>query len=448
MTRVIEELTDTTAFDIFAKMRKKGDILLESTLHNQLGRYTIAGIRPYMKVEQRESLYVNGRAQAGTIADYLKTYFEIHKEKNPYHLPFWDGAIGFFSYDYGREQMGISSRHQKEDALPLAEFTFYDGIIVEDHFKQKVYMIANGKTCRPEELLEEVKQKESLPSLKSVIKEKAEWKSDFSDPEYQQAIAKMIDHMYQGDIYVVNMTQQLRMERDAAPFAVYRNLRELNPAPFAAFMEEEDYAILCSSPERFLKREGNCLTTRPIKGTRGRGSTEAEDTAHRKELKNSEKDQCELRMIVDLERNDFHKICRPGSVKVPDLFEIEAYATVFHLSATVEGELDQADCMDIIKAAFPGGSITGAPKKRAMELIDEVERSRRGLYTGTIGYMALDGNCDFNIVIRTLVYQDGRYQMGAGGGITCESELQFETNEVYQKAEALKRALEGESYGV
>ncbi|EGW41408.1 chorismate binding enzyme family protein [Desulfosporosinus sp. OT] len=199
---------------------------------------------------------------------------------------------------------------------------------------------------------------------------------------------------------------------------------------------------MCSSPERFLKLGDGIAETRPIKGTRKRGETPEEDDALRTELLHSSKDRSELLMIVDLERNDLNKVCEPGSVEVTQLFDVEAYATVFHLVSTIVGKLKEGmTAMDLLMAMFPGGSITGAPKRRAMEIIDEVEHSRRGLYTGSIGYLSFDNSCDFNIVIRTAVYQDGIYHLGVGGGITCESELEFEFEETEQKAKALLEAI-------
>ena len=186
------------------------------------------------------------------------------------------------------------------------------------------------------------------------------------------------------------------------------------------------------------------VETRPIKGTRKRGATPDEDAAMRAELENSKKDKSELLMIVDLERNDLNRVCVPGTVKVTEMYTVEEYATVFHLISNVAGELrEDLTVMDLLKSAFPGGSITGAPKLRAMEIIDELEHSRRNLYTGSIGYFTLDGGCDFNIVIRTAVCQNGKYYLGVGGGITYESELEFEYEETLQKAKAVVEALCG-----
>lgn len=223
---------------------------------------------------------------------------------------------------------------------------------------------------------------------------------------------------------------------------MFKSLRENNPSPFGGYFNYGDFQVISASPERFLRMKDGLVETRPIKGTRRRGVTPEEDAALKKELQESGKDKSELLMIVDLERNDLNRVCEPGSVKVTSLFDVETYATVFHLVSNIVGKLrDGLTAPDLLRAAFPGGSITGAPKIRAMEIIDELEQSRRGLYTGSMGYLGLDGSCDLNIVIRTAVYQNGCYTLGVGGGITCESDLEFEYEETEQKARALLEAM-------
>ena len=252
----------------------------------------------------------------------------------------------------------------------------------------------------------------------------------------------MIHYIIEGDIYIANMTQQMTVKSEKQPKDVFLDLRKNNPSPFGGYMDYEDFQIVCASPERFLRMKKGHVETRPIKGTRKRGDTPEEDLLMRKELENSDKDKSELLMIVDLERNDLNKACKPGSVKVTELFTVEEYATVFHLVSNIEGELEEGkNFADLLEATFPGGSITGAPKYRAMEIIDELEHGRRNLYTGSIGYLTLDGDCDFNIVIRTALHKDGRYHLGVGGGITAESELEFEYEETLQKAKAVLEAM-------
>lgn len=261
--------------------------------------------------------------------------------------------------------------------------------------------------------------------------------------DYLGALGQMIDYIVAGDIYVANMTQTLEIKSAVSPYELFKQLRVVNPAPFGAYCNYDKFQIVSASPERFLQMCDRHIATRPIKGTRKRGINPVEDHKLRLKLANSKKDQSELLMIVDLERNDFNKVCIPGSVKVSELFTVEEYATVFHLVANIEGILAPGlTVIDLLAATFLGGSITGAPKLRAMEVIDELEQGRRNLYTGCLGYISLDGNCDFNIIIRTALYQDGSYHLGVGGGITGESQLEDEYAETLQKARIILESLQ------
>ena len=248
-----------------------------------------------------------------------------------------------------------------------------------------------------------------------------------------------------GDVYITNLTQRFKCETNKSPYDVYRELRRINPAPFSAIMHFEGFSIVSSSPERFLSVRNRIVETRPIKGTRPRGKNKAEDDLNRQELLDSEKDKSELIMIVDLERNDLSRVCRKNTLKVTELFKLEEYSTVFHLVSTVTGELKEGySAIDCIRACFPGGSITGAPKVRSMEVIEELEPTRRNIYTGCLGYLGFDGNADFNIIIRTILMKDGSAYFGVGGGITWESEKHAEYEESLDKARALMSALKGD----
>jgi para-aminobenzoate synthetase component 1 len=250
------------------------------------------------------------------------------------------------------------------------------------------------------------------------------------------------EYIRSGDIYIANLTQRFVAQSDKDSFEIYRDLRKINPAPFAAFMRFQDFDIISSSPERFLKVQDHFVETRPIKGTRPRGCNELEDEQNRNELLNSDKDKAELLMIVDLERNDLSKVCKPHSVKVTELFKLEEYSTVFHLVSTVIGQLkNEIDAVRCMKECFPGGSITGAPKIRAMEIIKELEKIKRSIYTGCIGYFSFDGNADFNIVIRTIIKKDQQVYFGAGGGITWDSDQEAEYQETLDKAKALVKVI-------
>ncbi|MBI5685839.1 MAG: aminodeoxychorismate synthase component I [Verrucomicrobia bacterium] len=266
--------------------------------------------------------------------------------------------------------------------------------------------------------------------------------SNLTREEYEHAIRRILDYIAAGDVYQINFSQRFRARTVAGPEMLYHALRTANPAPFAAYLDCGVGQVLSSSPERFLQIRGRSIQTRPIKGTRPRTGNEQADQKAARELMMSAKDQAELLMITDLERNDLGRVCEFGSVHVPELVTLESYATVLHLVSTVEGRLaDGVTAVDAIRACFPGGSITGAPKIRAMEIIDELEPSARGVYTGAIGYLGFNGVADFNIAIRTMVYQDGAVHFHAGGGIVADSEPALEYEETLHKARGMVQAL-------
>lgn len=448
--RVIKELKPMRpAAELFRYFADERDsVFLDSSLVNKLGRYSIIGVCPYLKLIKDDSgFYINDqRVTEISFEEYLKKYLTEHVDENRSELPIVSGAIGYFSYEYGRKLMEVPSNKEELVAIPDAVLVFYDFYMIEDRHENRTYLIANGITEDAEKQIKSVEKRiaEPLDENGRIKKESydIEIRPNFEKEEYKQAVDDMIRYIIEGDIYITNMTQQLSVKSEKKPLDVFYDLRKNNPSPFGGYMDYGDYQIVCASPERFLKMKKGHVNTRPIKGTRKRGETPEEDLCMRNELENSEKDKSELLMIVDLERNDLNRVCRPGSVKVTELFTVEEYATVFHLVSDIEGELEaDKNVMDLLEATFPGGSISGAPKYRAMEIIDELENNRRNLYTGSIGYLTLDGDCDFNIVIRTALHKDGMYHLGVGGGITAESDLEFEYEETLQKAKAVLEAM-------
>ena len=457
--RIIKELKQyIPAVDIFRIYEKEeGCAFLDSSLVNELGQYSIIGRHPYLKlVKDGDTFTVNGNPETEkTFEDYMREYLNTHEDKNDSQLPIVSGAIGYFSYDYGRKQMGVPTGEKDLVTIPEAVLTFYDCFIVEDCREKRTYLVSNGiagdaetqirtmekaiwENVRSGEQSELKAERETAAGNSHREKFKIQVHPNFEKEEYKQAVDRMIRYIIEGDIYIANMTQQLTIESEKQPLDVFYDLRKNNPSPFGGYLDFGDYQIVCASPERFLKMKDRHVNTRPIKGTRKRGATPEEDEMLRKELEDSGKDKSELLMIVDLNR-----VCTPGSVKVTELFTVEAYATVFHLVSDIEGTLaDDKNVMDLLEATFPGGSITGAPKYRAMEIIDELEHGKRNLYTGSIGYLTLDGSCDFNIVIRTALHKDRKYHLGVGGGITAESDLEFEYEETLQKAKAILEALQ------
>lgn len=435
------------AEDIFERYKDNHmAVFLDSSLENQLGKYSVIGLNPYLILKEIDGVfYENDIRKEETFEQGMQKYLENYKEDNPTSLPLISGALGYLSYDYGRKFEHINSRHPRKLDIPDAMFVFYDFLIIEDKSEKTLYITARGETEDADTAVQRLKKeiKECQPhKVPPKHQATAEFVPNFTKEEYKNAIDKMISYIVEGDIYIANMTQQLTINSKKNPYDVYRYLRTYNPAPFGSFFQCGDFQIISASPERFLEIKGNKIETRPIKGTRKRGETKQEDMLLKEELQNSSKDRSELLMIVDLERNDLNHICKPGSVKVVKHFAVETYATVFHLVTTIVGTLKPClKIWDLLEAAFPGGSITGAPKIRAMEIIDELEHDRRNLYTGSLGYFSFDGNCDLNIIIRTAVYKDNVYHLGVGGGITCESDLEFEYEETLQKAKALLEAL-------
>ena len=454
MKRVTVELERyVPASEVFHLAAKEpGCAFLDSSLVNELGRWSILGLRPYKTLvkEQDGSFTEDGVSRPDTdFETRLGEFLRLNRDENETELPIVSGAIGYFSYDYGREHMGVPSAEQDVEPIPQARVVFYDLLLIEDCHEKRVWLSACGQTEDAEALLARFRwgiergMEEGFPALPDAHATKPiTVRPNFEKEEYKAAVDRMIRYIIEGDIYIANMTQRLDVMSDREPLAVFEHLRTHNPSPFGGYLDCGDHQIICASPERFLRLRDGVVETRPIKGTRKRGETPEEDEALRRELELSEKDKSELLMIVDLERNDLNRVCRPGSVEVTELFTVETYATVFHLVSNIRGELAQgSDVTDLLRAAFPGGSITGAPKYRAMEIIDELEHGKRGLYTGSIGYLTLDGECDLN-VIRTAFHRDGRYHLGVGGGITSESDLEFEYEETLQKAKAVLEALQ------
>jgi para-aminobenzoate synthetase component 1 len=268
-------------------------------------------------------------------------------------------------------------------------------------------------------------------------------KSNFTPEEYMKAVNRVREYIAAGDVFQVNLSQRFEADLKIPPYELYKRLRTVNPAPFASYLNFSGVAIVSASPERFLKVQSDLVETRPIKGTRPRGRDSVEDKCLAQELTHSTKDRAENMMIVDLERNDLGRVCRYGTVKVTELAILETFPTVFHLTSTVVGRLRRGKSnIDLLKATFPGGSITGAPKVRAMEIIDELEPTKRSVYTGSIGYLGFNEDMDINIVIRTFLIKEGKAYFQVGGGIIYDSDPEAEYMETLDKARALIRALQ------
>ncbi|BBP58379.1 aminodeoxychorismate synthase component I [Pseudomonas sp. St316] len=359
-------------------------------------------------------------------------------------LPFAGGLIGYLSYDFGRHLETLPS-HAKDDLqLPDARFGVYDWALVSDHqagTSQLVFHPHCGEGER-QRLIALFNQPPPAPvppfSLEGPMT------PDLSAEAYRQAFERIQAYIQAGDCYQVNFAQRFRAPCQGDAWAAYQALRAACPTPFSGFQSlPEGGAVLSLSPERFVKVSEGQVETRPIKGTRPRGTTPSEDAAHAAELLASPKDRAENLMIVDLLRNDLGRTCRIGSVRVPELFSLESYPNVHHLVSSVTGELAaDKDALDLIAGSFPGGSITGAPKIRAMQIIDELEPTRRGLYCGSLLYLDVRGEMDSSIAIRSLLVKDGQVCCWGGGGIVADSDWQAEYQESITKVRVLLETLQ------
>ncbi|MHC1683645.1 MAG: aminodeoxychorismate synthase component I [Clostridiaceae bacterium] len=453
----IEEIkSNLTSYETFSILYndenyKDNLIFLDSQRDfENMGRFSIIGVCPYLTIKYKNNIvYLNNeKYQCKDIFKVIKEELSKYKIENKTELPFIAGALGYLSYELGRDIEVIPEISEEDVNIPWCYFNFYENIIVYDNILNKKYITAMGINYHPDYSINRLRSILIDEKPNSLDESHEDYKtcgytSNFFKEEYIKTVDKVKNYIKEGDIYIANLTQRLVIETSKNPLSIYTKLREINPAPFSSFLKLDGFDVISSSPERFLKIQNKIVETRPIKGTRPRGATVEEDNKNRDELINSEKDKSELLMIVDLERNDLSKVCKENTVKVKELFKCEEYSTVFHLVSTITGELkDEFTGIDCVKACFPGGSITGAPKIRAMEIIDELEKVRREIYTGAIGYLGFDGNIDLNIVIRTILKKDNKCYIGVGGGITYESDSEFEYEETLAKAKALLMALE------
>ncbi len=445
---MIKEInTKLSAFEIFTLFKdEKDSFILDSAMDkNKLGRYSFISSNPFKTLKYKNS--------EENPLNYLQEELNKYKVENNTHIPFIGGAVGYLSYDLGNYIEKLPQTAKKDLDVYDLYFGFYDYVIVVDHLEEKTYIATPDLDLKKEAdiaFVVECKISEAeINGVNPICYEKKEvpptrLTSNFTKKEFEDGVEKVRQYIKSGDIYQANLTQRFNGKTTLSSYELYRDLRRISPAPFGAYLNFDEFNILSNSPERFIKCIDGKLETRPIKGTRPRGKNKEEDLKLQEELRNSEKDKAELLMIVDLQRNDIGRISKIGSVKVPELFVIEPYANVNHLVATVVGELDDnKDAVDVIKATFPGGSITGAPKIMAMEIIDELEPTQRNVYTGSIGYIGFNGDMDLNIAIRTIIKKEDEVYFQVGGGMTWGSDPGEEYQETLDKAQSIMKTLRG-----
>jgi para-aminobenzoate synthetase component 1 len=372
-----------------------------------------------------------------------KLLAELQAPTNKELPPFQGGAAGYIGYEFGAALESVEVAGEDDLNIPDLCLGIYDTVFSWDHLTQRAWLVSRSAD-RQRYFLDRLKfHPPSPPPRKGGTREEAPVESSLSREQYRSAIHAIRDYIAAGDIFQANFAQRFRAEVDADPWDLYLVLREKNPAPFACFFEAGKVTVVSASPERFIRLDSSRRAeTRPIKGTRPRKALAHEDELSRIELSSSEKDNAEHVMIVDVLRNDLSRVCKTGSVTVTSLAEPEAHPTVHHLVSTITGDLrDDCDQIDLLLASLPGGSITGAPKIRAMQIISELEPVRRDVYCGCMLYLTPSGEMDSSIVIRTFLAQDKTVFFSAGGGIVADSDADMEFEETLDKAAALFAAL-------
>ena len=421
-----------------------------------LGRYSYLTADPFLVLRcrgRRIFLERDGQIEESEgdplvlLLDLLRRYATPSLPGLP---PFQGGAAGYVGYDLGRllERLPVLADDDLE--LPDLCLAFYDWVLAHDSLEGRSWLITTGlpggSADEADRRLRWVRARLAEPSSANVelesVFEVPPLSSTFTKEGYLAAVQRIKEYLIAGEIYQANLSQRFTLPFTSDPWPIYLRLRNVNPAPFAAYLEFPEVTVLSASPEEFLRVEGGQVETRPIKGTRPRGGTDDEDAAMVRELLASEKDRAENIMIVDVLRNDLGRVCRIGSLNVPSLLAVEQHPTVHHLVSTITGELPESvHAVDLLRACFPGGSITGAPKIRAMEIIEELEPTRRGIYCGAIGYLGFNGAMNMSIAIRTMVITKGTLTFSVGGGIVMDSDPEAEYQETLHKARGLMRAL-------
>lgn len=409
-------------------------------------KYSIISANPYKTLTFNSDQLISDKSSCPF--ELLKKHLPKMNINYDTPFPFLGGAIGYFSYDLGRMLETIPCEAEDDLRLPLMDVGFYHWAIIADHSVNEFYLVyldIPEKNVSKKDILDKLQQNSlnihtEETNLNYVTRSTVT--SNFTQAAYAQAFEKIQRYIYEGDCYQVNLAQRWKIPFYRDPFDLYTQLSAKNNNPFCAYLSFDNYAIISVSPERFLSLKDNKLSTKPIKGTRPRHLDPHRDKQIAQELKSSLKDRAENLMIVDLLRNDFGKVCKPGSIKVPKLFDIESFPAVHHLVSTIEGELQEAlDACDALRACFPGGSITGAPKIRSMEIIEQLEPHRRSIYCGSIGYIDVRGHMDTNIAIRTLVCKNHNLYIWAGGGIVADSNVDLEYQETFDKVSLILSAL-------
>ena len=457
-----------TPVSAFLKIAEHSDyaFLFESVEGGEhVGRYSFLGKDPFLVVRAREDRTIVERA--GAVEESTEPFVQVVRGlmaayQAPYvpDLPrFTGGAVGYLAYDAAQWFEPVPTVRGPAEGpsagSDLAAFMFFDTVLAFDHARHRLLLIANARVTAEDDLealygfacariaFLEAELERSLSSGRPAQNGPVTLRSNLTQEQFEANVRTAKEHIAAGDVYQVVLSQRFEADVTADPFTVYRALRHVNPSPYMYFMRLGRLAIVGSSPEMLVRVEGGRAETHPIAGTRPRGRSAEEDQRLAEELKRNEKERAEHVMLVDLGRNDLGRVCRFGTVRVPQFMALERYSHVMHLVSIVEGQLaDDADHLDALAACFPAGTVSGAPKVRAMEIIADLEPTRRGVYAGAVGYLDFAGTLDFCITIRTVVMLDGMAYVQAGAGIVADSNPTAEYEETRDKAKAVVRALE------
>lgn len=436
-------------------------VLLES---GRSGRYSVAGLRPDVILQSvPEGLRMQGSSRVEIINGdpliELEKWMEPLRMERRGDLPdFQGGVIGFISYDYARKIEKLPSLGRDDLEIPDLYFYYLNEWAVFDHEEHCLWTMLlsdEGKEFAETRLSQWTGSwMDALSSMEGTGKppvhhQRAEMEVSMEEEEFSEAVKKIQSYISEGDVFQVNLSVRQSQQLKVEPYVVYQKLRELNPSPYMSYIHSPDFQIVSGSPELLVKKKGTEVSTRPIAGTRSRGKDADEDERLAFELINNEKERAEHVMLVDLERNDLGRVCQYGTVEVNEFMVIEKYSHVMHIVSNVRGILDETKTgADLIRSVFPGGTITGAPKVRTMEIIEELEPVRRGIYTGSIGWIGVNGDMELNIVIRTMFVKNGKGHIQAGAGVVIDSNPAYEYKESLKKAKALwvaKAMAEGEN---
>lgn len=458
---VLKRKSDFTPWEIYQKIYPQGgsSFFLDS-LHYRppAQRYSYLGCKPYLRVFFKEGkLWTEGeshriKTHPNLVTELQKLFASPRVPPEPSFEYFTGGAVGYLGYELAQEFEKISFRTKKKLPFPTLALLFFRDVIVFDHKRGDYFLISwiiPKKRISFFEALKKVKERlqemESIfetPPAPSVTFQMSHFRPEISRSNFKRMVRKAQSYIRAGDIYQANLSQRFSFQCKGSPLALYSRLRETNPSPYAAALHVGELFIASSSPELLIEKKGRQGITCPIAGTRPRGRAPEETRRFLQELSTSEKERAEHLMLVDLERNDLGRVSEWRSVRVKDFMRIEKYARVMHLVSEIVGQIHPSkDAWDLIQAMFPGGTITGCPKIRSMEIIDELEPVERGIYTGSIGYIGFDGNLKLNIAIRTLVLHKNRGYLQVGAGIVADSDPEREYEETLAKGEALAEAL-------